>query len=252
MIRDRVDQNGRSAYTGNLTFNASGNSNTTGNALADALLGNFRTYSEASADPMGFFRFWQPGAFIQDSWKVNQHLSIELGVRWEWLQPWYTEANNMANFVPALYDPSKAVTINAAGRVVPGSGNLYNGLIRAGNGVPADQQGRVPGSTTPFFTQIPAGAPRGFFQPQNTWSPALRLRIFPHGKDGAPRRLRHLLHAPARQHDLLAAQRSPDSPAYPGGKRQSVESRRRRGGACSQRQPDRDRSQRREQLCAAV
>jgi hypothetical protein len=28
---------------------------------------NFRTYSEASADPMGFFRFSQPGAFVQDS-----------------------------------------------------------------------------------------------------------------------------------------------------------------------------------------
>jgi hypothetical protein len=171
IIRDRVDQNGRSAYTGSVTFNSSGNSNTTGNALADALLGNFRTYTEASADPMGFFRFWQPGAFIQDSWKATRRLSLEFGFRWEWLQPWYTDANNMANFVPALFNPAQAVTINSAGRVVPGSGNLYNGLIRAGNGVPADELGRVPGSTSTFFQQIPAGAPRGFFQPQNTWSP---------------------------------------------------------------------------------
>ena len=59
-VRDRVDQNGRPSYTGNLNFSNSGNSNTTGNSLADALLGNFRTYSEASADPMGFFRFSNP------------------------------------------------------------------------------------------------------------------------------------------------------------------------------------------------
>src|SRR6266404_6157962 len=39
MIRDRVDQNGRSSYTGNIAFNSSGNKNTTGNSLADALLG---------------------------------------------------------------------------------------------------------------------------------------------------------------------------------------------------------------------
>lgn len=171
IIRDRVDQNGRPADTGSLTFNASGNSNTTGNALADALLGNFRTYQEASADPMGFFRFWQPGAFVQDSWKATRRLSLEFGLRWEWLQPWYTDANNMANFVPALYDPAQAVTINSAGRVVPGSGNLYNGLIRAGDGIPADQIGRVPNASSPLFQQIPAGAPRGFFQPQHVFSP---------------------------------------------------------------------------------
>jgi hypothetical protein len=171
MIRDRVDQNGRSSYTGNLTFNASGNNNTTGNALADALLGNFRTYSEASADPLGFFRFSQPGAFLQDSWRVNRRLSLDFGVRWEWLQPWYTQANNMANFVPALYDPSKAVTITSAGTVVPGSGNLYNGLIRAGDGIPQSEMGRVPGSASALFAAIPAGAPRGFFQAQNLFSP---------------------------------------------------------------------------------
>jgi hypothetical protein len=171
MIRDRVDQNGRPSYTGNLNFNSSGNPNTTGNSLADMLLGNFRTYSEASADPMGFFRFSQPGAFIQDSWRVSRKLSLDFGLRWEWLQPWYTQANNMANFVPSLYDPSKAVTVTSTGTIVPNSGNLYNGLIRAGDGVPADEVGRVPGATSALFNSIPAGAPRGFFQAQHMFSP---------------------------------------------------------------------------------
>jgi hypothetical protein len=182
MIRDRVDQNGRSSYTGNLTFNASGNNNTTGNALADALLGNFRTYSEASADPLGFFRFSQPGAFLQDSWRVNRKLSLDFGVRWEWLQPWYTQANNMANFVPALYDPSQAVKITSAGTVVPGSGNLYDGLIRAGNGIPQSETGRVPGSASALFAAIPAGAPRGFFQAQNLFSPRFGFAYAATGK----------------------------------------------------------------------
>jgi hypothetical protein len=172
-IRDRVDQDGRPSYTGNLTFNSFGNSNTTGNSLADALLGNFRTYTEAGADPVGFFRFSQPGAFVQDSWKVSRTLSLEFGLRWERLDPWNTQANNMANFVPALYDPAKAVTITSTGRIVPGSGNIYNGLIRAGAGVPSGEQGRVPGSAGSFFQQVPTGAPRGFFATQNVWSPRL-------------------------------------------------------------------------------
>jgi Carboxypeptidase regulatory-like domain/TonB-dependent Receptor Plug Domain/TonB dependent receptor len=171
VVRDRVDQNGRPAYTGNVSFSTSGNPNTTGNALADALLGNFRSYTEASADPIGFFRFTQPMAFVQDSWKVNRKLSVELGLRYEYMQPMYTQGNNMANFVPALYDRSKAVTMTTAGTLVVGSGNAYNGLIREGNGVPTDQQGRVPGSTTTFFQSIPAGAPRGLYNSASTFGP---------------------------------------------------------------------------------
>ncbi|HMV52074.1 MAG TPA: carboxypeptidase regulatory-like domain-containing protein, partial [Blastocatellia bacterium] len=68
VIRNRKDQNGRPNYTGAVTFNASGNTNSTGNALADALLGNFRTYTETDIDPVAFFRFSQYDAYATDSW----------------------------------------------------------------------------------------------------------------------------------------------------------------------------------------
>jgi hypothetical protein len=182
-IRDRVDQNGRPYYTGNVSFNASNNPNTTGNALADALLGNFKSYTEASADPVGFFRFSQPEAFVQDSWKVNSKLSLEIGVRYQYLEPMYTTANNMANFDQNLYNPAQAVRVNPVGGVVvSGSGNPYNGLIRAGSGVPTSQQGRVPGSTGPLFQQIGAGAPRGFYQPANLFGPRFGFAYSPDGK----------------------------------------------------------------------
>jgi hypothetical protein len=170
-IRDRVDQNGRSSVTGNVTFQTSGNTNSTGNSVADMLLGNFYNFSEASSDPVGFFRFSQPGAFVQDSWKATRRLSFEIGMRWEDLIPFYTQANNMVNFDPSLFNPSKAVSINSAGTIVANSGNPYNGLVLAGSGVPTDQQGRVPGSTTTFFTSFPTGAPRGFYNSQNVFMP---------------------------------------------------------------------------------
>src|SRR5258708_33106037 len=49
VARNRKDQNGRSKYTGQVTFsNSAANTNTTGTAFADALLGKFLSYTQAS------------------------------------------------------------------------------------------------------------------------------------------------------------------------------------------------------------
>ena len=180
-IRDRVDQNGRPSYTGNFSFNTSGNPNTTGNALADALLGNYQNYTEASSDPMAFFRFTQPEAFIQDSWKVSRKLSLELGIRYQFMEPIYTQANNIANFSQYLYNPANAVTVTNAGRLVPNSGNPYNGLVAAGNGVPASEAGRVPVSAAQLAL-VPTGAPRGLYPSKNTFAPRFGFAYSPDEK----------------------------------------------------------------------
>ncbi|MDP9051679.1 MAG: carboxypeptidase regulatory-like domain-containing protein, partial [Acidobacteriota bacterium] len=181
-VRNRVDQNGRPSYTGNVTFNTSGNPNTTKNALADALLGNFSNYQEASADPTGHFRFNQPEFFAQDTWKALRNLSVEYGVRWQGIPAMYTQGNNMANFDPSVYDPTKAITVTTAGRVVPGSGNPFNGLVRAGTGVPSDQTIRVPNINSAAFPQIPLGAPRGFYNMNGAFGPRIGFAYAPNDK----------------------------------------------------------------------
>jgi hypothetical protein len=171
VVRNRKDQNGRSLYAGRLDFNTTGNTNTTGHAFADALLGNFRTYSEAAYDPMGFFRFWQAEAFVSDAWRISRSLSIEAGVRYTFHQPIYTQANNMASFDPARYDPARAMVVNRNGTLVPGSGDRYNGMVRAGEGVPEDELFRVPNGNAPDVLAVPAGAPRGFYDSQHLLAP---------------------------------------------------------------------------------
>ena len=180
ITRNRIDQNARTTYAGQVDFATAGNTRTSNNSFADALLGNFRTYSEQALDPMGFFRFTQTEAFVADSWKVNRQLSLELGVRYQFGQPIYTQANNLANFDPSRYDPAQAVTILPNGNIdTTKGGNRFNGLVRAGNGVPAEELGRVPGGASAAVLAVPVGAPRGLYEGHHYFMPRVGFAYSP-------------------------------------------------------------------------
>jgi hypothetical protein len=126
-----------SFYTGTVVFNPAGNPNSTGNAIGDMLLGNFRTYSEVSAPPETPYRSTQVDAFLSDNWKVHRRLSLEYGVRVAYLGALYSLMDNLATFDRSRYDPARAVTVDRDGTLVPGSGDLLNGMVSAGvNGAP--------------------------------------------------------------------------------------------------------------------
>lgn len=186
VVRNRKDQNGRSRYNGQITFsNAASNANTTGNALADALLGNFQQYTEASDDPIGHFRFTDVEAYVYDSWKLSRRFSIELGLRYQHAGPTYTQANNMVSFNPSLFDPLQAVTLTANGNAIDTTkgGNRLNGLVRAGDGVPADQLSRVPNGNSPEVLAVPGGAPRGFYDVEHLFAPRFGFSYSPFKDD---------------------------------------------------------------------
>jgi Carboxypeptidase regulatory-like domain len=180
IVRNRKDQNGRSIYTGSVNFNPSGNPNSTGNAFADALLGNFRTYSEAAIDPIGFFRFTQFESHVSDNWRVNRRLGLEFGLRYAYALPTYTQANNLVHFDPELYDPAQAVTVLPNGTIdLSRGGNRYNGLRRAGDGVPDSELGRVPNGNSDSVLSVPDGAPRGAYNSQHLIMPRFGFAFTP-------------------------------------------------------------------------
>lgn len=173
--RSEIFQNGRSLYAGQVNYSTTQNPNTTGNVFADALLGNFRTYTEAGIDPSSHFRFEQYEAFALDSWKVNKKLSLELGVRWQYGTPFYARENTISNFDPAFYDPARAVGLNANGSVVillPGS-NRFNGLVRPEGSLPAQVQ------NNPNLGNVPAVAPRGLYDPKHYFMPRVGFSYSP-------------------------------------------------------------------------
>src|SRR5258708_31414567 len=93
----------------------------------------------------------------------------------------YTQDNNMASYDPAGYDPSRAVTVNRNGTIVPGAGDPYDGMVRAGAGVPQEELFRVPTGNTPLALSVPAGAPRGFYGDHHLFAPRFSFAWTPTG-----------------------------------------------------------------------
>ena len=69
----------------------------TGNAIADFLLGYARQ-AELSNVHIVNQRRWSMSYFVQDDWRVNPRLTLNLGLRYDYMTPSYEADNRMANF----------------------------------------------------------------------------------------------------------------------------------------------------------
>jgi Carboxypeptidase regulatory-like domain len=73
---------------------------TTGNPLASLAFGygdNLNASSQLIVTPSVANRSLETGFYIQDDWKVNSKLTVNLGLRYEWSSP-YTSRNNQLEF----------------------------------------------------------------------------------------------------------------------------------------------------------
>ena len=157
--RNRKSQNNQGAINGSVSFNGSGE-NSSGNALADALLGNFYNYNEAALSPEGQFRFTQIEWYATDNWKVNSRLSLDLGVRFNYLPQQYVAWQNGVFFSPAYFNPADAPQINPLnGQLIAGTGDPDNGLYVGGSHYPSALSQRVPDLNSPIYQRLLRGAP---------------------------------------------------------------------------------------------
>ncbi len=167
--------NSQNTVESNIDFSSSGtNPLNTGNPFANALLGVYNSYSQQSAKVYASYLYRELSFYLQDTWKVRPRLTLDLGVRVSWYQPVYNAAGPESYFDPSQYNPSQAprlykpVCIGAStcsssaatyraydpattgvltlantqpafyvGKLVPNSGNLYDGMALTTNGYPA-------------------------------------------------------------------------------------------------------------------
>jgi hypothetical protein len=157
---------------GNFVFNGL----YTGDDFADYLLGYAQQYTEDGVKISGHWNNISPAAYVQDNWRVNSRLTLNLGIRWDGIPHTY-EANELSsNFYPSMYNQANAATFDS------------NGHVCSNNSVPACPGGPSPGlvaSTNPaldgyqfYLNGIGIGGqngiPKGLVNPSwNNWGPRL-------------------------------------------------------------------------------
>ena len=107
------------------------------NPVANFLLGYPNSYTEVERPVISDARFAMFEAFVQDDWRIRRNLSLNFGLRWSNYYNPYDLHNVMSNFLPWLYDRSKAPQlVRNNGTIVPGTGDRLNGIIVAGRNSP--------------------------------------------------------------------------------------------------------------------
>lgn len=158
-------------------FNAldNGNALNSGNPYANALLGVYAQYQQASVQLDNSFIYNNIEGFIQDTWKINPRLTLDYGVRLSYYQPLYDKEQQLSFFNPSLYSAANApriyapTCINGVYPCVSGAAASNRRAIDSGTGAiaPASLIGLlVPntGSATNGIGLASAGYPRGGFE----------------------------------------------------------------------------------------
>jgi len=148
-------------YNSTITFDRDpANPGDTNWAFSNALLGNYNNYSQFSKTLIEDAPYWNLEFFAQDSWKASRKLTLNYGLRANFVPPLYEKNDLFTNFDDSAYDPAKKVflyqptVVNGVrlarnpltnvtapavliGAIVPGVGDPANGIVHAGkNGTP--------------------------------------------------------------------------------------------------------------------
>ncbi|HXN21931.1 MAG TPA: TonB-dependent receptor [Candidatus Dormibacteraeota bacterium] len=110
----------------------------TRNPFADFLLGFNSVANALTGDPLLHGVSYRIGAYVQDDWRVNPKLTLNLGLRYDLQPPYHERDDKLANFAPEI-----------GGFVIAGS---------PGHISPSANVGRFP--NVPFKTAAELGYPR--------------------------------------------------------------------------------------------
>jgi len=92
---DQINTNPIAQFNGNFLFTGS----ETGSDFADFLLGIPSQYNQSQLQPF-YGRNKYGGLYAQDGWRVRSNLTLNYGLRWDRIEPWYEKNNGISTFEP--------------------------------------------------------------------------------------------------------------------------------------------------------
>jgi hypothetical protein len=92
---DQVNVNPIAQFNGNFLFTGS----ETGLDFADFLLGIPSQYNQSQLNPF-YGRNKYAGIFAQDSWHLRPNVTLNYGLRWDRIEPWYEKYNQISTTEP--------------------------------------------------------------------------------------------------------------------------------------------------------
>jgi hypothetical protein len=92
---DQVNEHPNATFNG--TFNIDGTE--TGDPYADFLIGVPSNFTQSSGQPF-YLRNRYFGAYGQDSWRARNDLTINMGLRWDLIMPFWEKYNQIQTYVP--------------------------------------------------------------------------------------------------------------------------------------------------------
>ena len=92
---DQVNEHSNATFNG--TFNINGTE--TGNAFADFLIGVPSNFTQSSGQPF-YLRDRYAGLFAADSWRIQSGLTLNIGLRWEYIMPFWEKYNQLQTIIP--------------------------------------------------------------------------------------------------------------------------------------------------------
>jgi hypothetical protein len=118
---DQVNEAPNATFNG--TFNVDGTE--TGSPFADFLLGFASNYTQTSGQHF-YLRNRYEAEFMEDSWRAKSNLTVNLGLRWDLIMPWWEKYNQIQTVVPGQQSVLYPNAVN--GLVVPGDPGIPSTL----------------------------------------------------------------------------------------------------------------------------